>query len=206
VDGISAALNTSTHIKPQLSVSVTVENAPDPEAGHRIIKTYLGRDRYLEHMAHCLEKKRSDNHSTNAQLDRIVARLIHLSAEQQQALKPLQDRLREMNSFVGVQALDEKGALFSLDDRPQMDIPEELQELLSLAEHGFSILTEDQARAYRDLATGTAYSEVLSQYKLTESFLPIPEQVRELIKSNEAIRRLNEQEEAQQQETTSRDN
>jgi hypothetical protein len=42
---------------------------------------------------------------------------------------------------------------------------------------------------------------VLSQYKLTQVFLPIPEEIREMIKSNEELIRLNQAEEEQRQQT-----
>lgn len=200
LEGISAALNTNTRVKPQLSITMNVENDPAPEAAHAIIQAYLGRDRYIEHVSHCLENRKTDSHTANVQLERIVARLIHLSTEQQEALRPLQDRLRAMNTFLGVQALDDNGALVSLDSRPPADYPKELEEILSIAEAGFAILTPEQTRAYREIATGAAYSEVISQYKLTESFLPLPEQVREMIKSNNELIKSNEQVEAQQHE------
>ena len=201
LDGISAALNTNTRVKPQLSITMNVDNAPAPEAAHAIIQSYLGRERYLEHVSLCLEQRKADSHTANVQLERIAARLIHLSTEQQEALKPLQDRLRAINTLVGIQALDDNGALVSLDNRPPADYAKELEEILSIAEAGFAILTPEQTRAYREIATGAAYSEVISQYKLTESFLPLPEKVREMIKSGEELRRLNEQEETQQNET-----
>jgi len=197
LNGIAAALNTNTRIKPQLYVHANVENAPESEVGHAIIQEYLGRDRYLAHMSNCFDRKRSGALIANVQLDRMVTALLHLSEEQQRALKPLQDKLRAINSYSGVQTLDEQGALISLDNRPQIDIPKELEELLSLAEAGFAILSEEQARAYRELVTGSSSAEVISQFKLTESFLPIPEEVREMIKSNNEIVRANQQEAAQ---------
>ena len=199
--GIAAALNTNTHIKPQLYVNANVENAPEPEVGHAIIQAYLGRDRYLEHMSNCFERKRSATKDTNLQLDRTVAAVLHLSPEQQNALKPLQDKLRSMSSYSGVKALDEQATLVSLDNRPQVDIPKELHELLFIAETGFSLLTEEQARSYRELATGSNYGEVISQFKLTESFLPIPEEVREMINNNNEIVRANQEEAAQLEST-----
>ena len=185
IAGITAALNTHTHIEPRLTINLSVENAPEVDEGHAIIQGYLGRERYVEHMANCLRKTQSDNRDADAKLDRTMAQLLKLSTEQQRALKPLQVRLRSLHGPAQSQALDETGALVTLDDRPHMESDEELQALLDIAERGFSLLTEDQARAYRELATGTAYGEVLAQYKLTQSFLPIPEEIREIIRSME---------------------
>lgn len=186
VDGITAALNTHTHARPRLSLDVKVENAPETDEGHSIIQDYLGRERYIEHMATCLRKTQSENRDANAKLDRTMAQLLNLSAEQQKALKPIQVRLIALNGPAPTQALDENGSLVTLDDRPHMEREKALQALLDIAERGFSIQTAEQARAYRDLATGAAYGEVLAQYKLTQAFLPIPEEIREIIRSMEA--------------------
>ncbi len=202
LDGISAALNTNTRLKPQLSITVDLENDPTPEAAHAIIQSYLGRERYLAHLSDCLENRKTDNHTANVQLERIVTRLLHLSTQQQEALKPLQDRLRKLYSFFGIQALDENGSLRSLDDGPPEDYTTHLEEVLSIAESGLAILTPEQRRAYREIATGAAYSDVVSQSALTVSFLPLPEQVREMIKSNEEIASLSDEEKAQQQGTS----
>ena len=201
VDGISAALNAHTQVKPRLALNVHVENAPETDEAHGIIETYLGRERYREHVAACLERKQSDSRGTNATLHKTMTELLHLSREQQEAIQPLQERLRILAFAPIMQGLDERGELVDLNEQPERDMVEDLRELLSIAERGFSILTEEQARAYREFATGNAYSEVLSQYKLTELFLPIPEQIREMIKSNEVMIRLNQAEDAQGQET-----
>jgi hypothetical protein len=201
VDGISAALNAHTQVKPRLALNVHVENAPETDEAHGIIEMYLGRERYREHVAACLERKQSDSRGTNATLHKTMTELLHLSREQQEAIQPLQERLRILAFAPIMQGLDERGELVDLNEQPERDMVEDLRELLSIAERGFSILTEEQARAYREFATGNAYSEVLSQYKLTELFLPIPEQIREMIKSNEVMIRLNQAEDAQGQET-----
>jgi hypothetical protein len=204
--GISEALNTTTQIKPQLSLVVNVENAPEPEAGHRIVEAYLGRDRYVEHMANCLKKTKSHQSNINTHLDQTMAQLLRLSPEQQKALEAIQGRLRALNSLPPIQAIDERGGLVTLDERQNIEADQDLRELLSIAELGFSILTDDQAHAYRKLATDTAYAEVFSQYNLTHSFLPIPEEIRELIKRTdhmmEEMRMLMQ---AQGEETPSHD-
>ena len=201
VAGITAALNAHTHVRPRLSLNVEVENAPEPDEAHSIIQAYLGQDRYREHVAACLGKNQSNNRESNAKLNQTMTELLHLSGEQQQALKLLQARLTTLAPSPFMQALDEQGELVVLNEQPERDMGEELRELLSISELGFSILSEEQARAYREFATGSAYSEVLSQYKLTQVFLPIPEEIREMIKSNEELIRLNQAEEANLQET-----
>ena len=201
VDGITTALNAHTHVRPRLSINVEVENAPEPDEAHSIIQAYLGQDRYREHVAACLGKNQSNNRESNAKLNQTMTELLHLSGEQQEALKLLQARLTTLAPGPFMQALDEQGELVVLNEQPERDMGEELRELLSISERGFSILSEEQARAYREFATGSAYSEVLSQYKLTQVFLPIPEEIREMIKSNEELIRLNQAEEEQRQQT-----
>lgn len=202
VDEITAALNTHTHVKPALTLNVEVENAPQAEEGHGIIQSYLGRDRYREQILKCSEKKRSDLSESNARMIETVTELLHLSKDQQAALIPLQARLRELSPNSVMQVLDERGDLVDLNEQSERDAHEDLQELLSLSERGFSILTEEQARSYREFATGNLYSEVLSQFKLTEFFLPIPEQIRETIKIHEEFVRHNQGEATEGQGTS----
>jgi hypothetical protein len=201
VDGITAALNVHTHVRPRLSLTVEVENAPEPDEAHSIIQAYLGRDRYREHVAACVGKIQSNNRESYAKLNQTMTDLLHLSREQQEALRLLQATLTTLAPASFIQALDEQGDLVVINEQPERDMGEELRELLSISERGFSILSEEQARAYREFATGSAYSDVLSQYKLTQVFLPIPEQVREMIERNDELTRLNQAEEAQQQES-----
>ena len=184
VDGISKALNARAKLTQRLAVQVDVENAPDTSMAHTIIQTYLGRDRYLEHVSNCLEKNKTVHRDVALHVDTFIASFLRLSIAQQTALQPLREKIRAMNQHDSVEVLDENGELVELNPPRKEDFLSKQEKLISIAKEAFSILTEEQSRTYRELATSDGYNGFIHQYILTEEYLPIPEQLQETIELN----------------------
>lgn len=184
VDGISKALNARAKLTQRLAVQVDVENAPDVRMAHTIIQTYLGRDRYVEHISNCLEKNQTDQLDVALHVDTFIASFLRLSIAQQTALQPLREKIRAMNQHDSVEVLDENGELVELNPPRKEDFLSKQEKLISIAKEAFSILTEEQSRTYKELATSDGYNGLIHQYILTEEYLPIPEQLQETIEIN----------------------
>ena len=184
VNGISKALSTKAKLTQRLAVQVDVENAPDVRMAHTIIQTYLGRDRYVEHLSNCLEKNQIEQLDVALGIDTFVASFLKLSIAQKAALQPLQEKIRALSQYDAIVVLDDKGELVDINRSRDEHFSIKQKKLLSISKEAFSILTEEQSRTYKELATSDAYNGLIQQNRLTEEYLPIPEQLQEMIELN----------------------
>lgn len=182
--GLSKALNVNAKLTSRLVVDVQVENAPDPRMAHLMIQNYLGRERYLNHLSHCLTKNKREQLDIVRHSDTFITSFLGLSSAQQAAFIPLREKMTAIIKPETMEVLDEQGEMVELNPQRAEDFLAYQQKLLPLAEEVFSILTEEQARRYKALATDEAYSSVINQYQLTQDYLPVPEQLREAITLN----------------------
>jgi hypothetical protein len=113
-----------------------------------------------------------------------MAGVLHLTDQQRAALREVSDKVRKLSS-----RRNDTETSLNLDENPSLS-PESLFEerqraLLSVAQEGFAILTEEQAQIYRAHLTTTF--PIFDQMALSSEYLPDPEQVRADLERDELV-------------------
>jgi hypothetical protein len=183
-DTILEAFRRNFPLKPQISVNTQFEPQPDEEQVHALIENELGRDRYLQHIASCVENENTSYKQFDDRVEETMAGVLHLTDQQRAALREVSDKVRKLSS-----RRNDTETSLNLDENPSLS-PESLFEerqraLLSVAQEGFAILTEEQAQIYRAHLTTTF--PIFDQMALSSEYLPDPEQVRADLERDELV-------------------
>jgi hypothetical protein len=174
-DTIQEAFRRKFPLKPQVSVNTQFEPHPDEEQVHALLEDQLGRDRYLEHIGTCLESASTSRQQFYDRIEETMAGVLHLTDQQRAALQEVSDKVRKLSSRRNNPEITlNLGGNLSLS--PDSPPDEEERALLSVAQEGFAILTQEQAQIYRDHLTTTF--PIFDQMALSSEYLPDPELVR----------------------------
>jgi hypothetical protein len=183
-DTILEAFRRNFPLKPQISLNTQFEPPPDEEQVHALIENELGRDRYLQHIATCVESENTSYQQFDDRVEETMAGVLHLTEQQRAALREVSDKVRKLSS-----RRNNTETSLNLDENlslsPESLFEERQRALLSVAQEGFAILTEEQARIYRTHLTTTF--PIFDQMALSSEYLPDPEQVRADLERDELV-------------------
>ena len=180
-DTIQEAFRRKFPLKPQISVNTQFEPHPDEEQVHALIENELGRDRYLQHIGTCLESENTSYQQFDDRVEETMAGVLNLTDQQRAALREVSDKVRKLSSRRNNTEIS-----LNLDENlslsPDTSFQERQRALISVAQEGFAILTEEQARIYRTHLTTTF--PIFDQMALSSEYLPDPEQIRAEVEGN----------------------
>jgi len=179
-DTIQEASRRRFTLKPQISVNTQFEPNPDEKQVHQLVETQLGRDRYLQHIANCVESENTSYQEFDDRVEETMASVLNLTDQQRAALKEVSDKVRKFSWRRNNKEILLNPMLLGPDDTlsvsPDPSLEEGQRALLSIAQEGFAILTEEQAQIYRTHLTTTF--PIFDQMALSSEYLPDPEQLR----------------------------